>query len=116
MVGDVIKVKYTALEDLEPYSFWNMLTYRGNDNMYKKALKLLNRLNSFEDKEIRKSHLQDFLKSYRKLFNSRTMSESVNQDVRTVVKNFFSRACHAAGIEIDESVNMWKEYIDKYQE
>lgn len=88
---------------------WGMFTKAGNKSLTLKANALIKKLedpSNETDKEIINA-LMGFLKSYRAMHTSKSMSESSDTEVRESVWCFFEKACLSMGYTSSLADGLW---------
>ena len=90
-------------------SHWGMYTSAGNKSIMKKAQKLVNRIEG-EKKYTKKLDLFGaFFKGWRKLQNTKNMSEASDTDVREQVWGFACIVAKAVNVDEESLDKIWDE-------
>jgi uncharacterized membrane-anchored protein YjiN (DUF445 family) len=101
--------KVTTTTELKAPSDWDMYTKAGDKSLQKKAQLLINKIeNSKTEKQIHNA-IAAFIKSYRRMSKSKTMSEASDTAVRECVFSFLEKVARCTGIDIELLETIWYE-------
>lgn len=92
--------------ELKAPKHWGMFTSAGNSSLRKKAERLIFKLERLETKQQKQNALLAFLRSYRRMGDTKTMREADDTEVRECVWSFFEKACMASGMS-DAADYLW---------
>jgi len=89
---------------------WAMYTKKGNDALKKKAQNLLTDISKAETFIDKANAFEKYFRSWRKLHNSKTMSESGDTAVREFVWSFALKVGKEAGLGEETINDIWEQF------
>jgi len=87
---------------------WGMFTKAGDKSITNKALGLIKKLEKAKTTTQKFNALTAFLRSYRRMGSTKTMSEASDTAVRECVGSFFDKVCIAVGIGQSTADEIWE--------
>ena len=96
-------------------SDWGMFSGDGNRSLTAKAEGLIKKLEKAISPSQVDNALKAYLRSYRRMSSTKTMSEASDTAVREGVWGFFLKVCYSYGLSHTEADNLW-EHCNSYPE
>jgi hypothetical protein len=101
------RIPETKQVELKVPRDWGMFTPQGNRSLRLKAEKLVNKVKENDSTLARLNAFVEYFKSYRKLSNTKTMSEASDTMVRELVWSFAVVVGRCVGISDSTLDNLW---------